>query len=185
MKDYWNLLNNMLSDTSEQLTKNINSPATDKEIKALEAKLKISFPEGLKSFYKIHNGQKAQTHGILPSGVLLSLEEIWKQYSIWSKLVNSGTFDNRTSEPETRIKNDWYNLKRIPITHDGSGNRLCLDLDPSEEGIYGQIITMEHETPDRDIVAESLEKWIEKVIHEFQNGKYRFDEAYGIFELNK
>ncbi|WP_156441033.1 SMI1/KNR4 family protein [Burkholderia sp. ABCPW 14] len=50
-----------------------------------------------------------------------------------------------TSETDQVIKDDWYNLKWIPFTHDGSGIRLCLNLDPAEGGTLGQVVRIWHD----------------------------------------
>ncbi|MBO7776747.1 SMI1/KNR4 family protein [Burkholderia pseudomallei] len=61
------------------------------------------------------------------------------------------------------MKDDWYNLKWIPFTHDGSGIRLCLDLDPAEGGTLGQVVRIWHDDEARELVAGSFSEWLGQV----------------------
>ena len=182
MEIIWNNLIELLSLQSEKLVQAINPPATEEELRDLELKLDVRLPEDFKSFYKVHNGQETNSPGIIPPGILLSIEEILHQHSIWKELTNSGTFYKILSDPENGIKNDWYNLKWIPITHDGTGDHICIDMDPDKGGRIGQIIAFEHDNPVRIIVAPSFAEWINLLIRDLQVGKYKFDEECGSFE---
>ena len=185
MKNYWEQLINYLRYISEEFSDCVNSGASEKEIEKLEEKLNVAFPEDFKSFYQIHNGQRTDKFGMVPSGMILPLNNILSQLQIWKKIIDSGAISGIRSEPELGVKNDWYNLNWIPITSDGSGNHLCMDLDPAEGGRIGQIITVEHDSPERFIVAPSFEDWIQNIVNEFKDGEYKFDKYCGIFERNK
>ncbi|KWE64809.1 hypothetical protein WL77_20605 [Burkholderia ubonensis] len=63
-------------------------------------------------------------------------------------------------EPEPGIRGDWYNLKWIPLTHNGSGDHLCVDLDPDEGGRIGQVIRVWHDSPERELVAKRVGEWL-------------------------
>ncbi|WP_332455118.1 SMI1/KNR4 family protein [Burkholderia ubonensis] len=63
-------------------------------------------------------------------------------------------------EPEPGIRGDWYNLKWIPLTHNGSGDHLCVDLDPDEGGRIGQVIRVWHDSPERELVAKGVGEWL-------------------------
>ena len=88
--------------------------------------------------------------------------------------------------PDKGIKNDWWNDSWIPITYDGSGNHYCLDLDPTEEGIYGQIIRMWHDDAERTLVANSFKEWIVDYKDKLVSGQMVYSEDYfGIIDKDE
>jgi cell wall assembly regulator SMI1 len=57
------------------------------------------------------------------------------------------------------VRDDWWNPRWIPFTHDGGGNHLCLDLDPAEGGAVGQVISMWHDSGERAVQGHSFGEW--------------------------
>lgn len=65
-------------------------------------------------------------------------------------------------EPSGPIKGDeWWRLGWIPFCGDGGGDHLCVDLDPADGGTVGQVISMWHDMPNRDLTGTSLTDFIE------------------------
>ncbi|WP_374196413.1 SMI1/KNR4 family protein [Burkholderia sp. Se-20378] len=104
------------------------------------------------------------------SDALLSSHEILAQWRIWKGLVDGGDFDGVESEPDPGIGDDWYNLKWIPFTHDGSGNHLCIDLDPADDGFSGQVIRVWHDDARRERIAGGFSEWLARIAGEGQSG---------------
>ena len=109
----------------------------------------------------------------------MSLEGLLFQWRIWKELLDEGAFEGDTGEPASGIKADWWNAKWIPITHDGSGNHLCLDLDPAPGGKMGQIITMWHDEGSRSVVTGSLTDWLTQLAEGYENGEWVYSDEYG------
>ncbi|PCI94580.1 MAG: molybdenum cofactor biosynthesis protein MoeA [Flavobacteriales bacterium] len=164
---------------ANQLQGSLNEGASQELIQNTEKELKISFPQDFKDFYMIHNGQKNGTGGLIDMDELLSLEEIVEQWSVWHELLISGDFDGYTSEPSEGIKNNWWNDKWIPITHDGGGNHICMDLDPASGGRKGQIIQMWHDSEERELIATSFSEWIQNYVDGLETGAYRYSNDWG------
>lgn len=113
-------------------------------------------------FYKIHNGQIPYTEGIIDYEELLSIDEILEEWNAKKDYVTSKNFDlDFKSSPDPGIKNDWYNLRWLPLTSNGSGDNYCLDLDPSPEGKYGQVIRVWHDDAIRTVEASSFNLFLE------------------------
>ncbi|RQQ21957.1 molybdenum cofactor biosynthesis protein MoaA [Burkholderia stagnalis] len=139
-------------------------PASDEDLRALEAGLGVALPEAWRESLRLHDGQEAGRTEPFAGETLLSARQILAQWSIWHELVARGDLADCEGEPEPGIRGDWYNLKWIPLTHNGSGDHLCIDLDPDEGGRIGQVIRVWHDSPEREHVAESVGEWLARVV---------------------
>lgn len=183
MKETWNRLEAWLNEHAESISKALNTGATSLQIELLEKKIGKTLPEDFIAFYKIHNGQNDRSLGLYDGEIVLSIDRIIGEWSVWDELLQSGDFATYTSSPESGIKNNWWNPYWIPITSDGNGNHYCLDLDPSSNGKYGQVIRMWHDDPMRELLAHSFTDWINAYISDLENGLYVYSEdAGGIVE---
>lgn len=173
MEEYWNRIKAWLE--KENLAKEVvlNKGASIKEIEGLESLIGTQLPKDFIDFYKIHNGQLwedgvtelIQDEEELPE-ILLSLEEITREWKIWIDLLDDGVFEYPSMPSSQKIKPDWYNRLWIPFTSDGCGNHLCLDLDPAPGGVKGQVIRLNHDDEERTLMADSFTKWVDTFISE-------------------
>lgn len=185
MKELIDDLHNWLKNNVPHLENAFQNDSSIEELNKLEEKLQVQLPEDFKLFYTFHNGQNENAPYITPFGELLSLEGIAFQWELWKSLVYDNVFKDNSSEPDEGIKNDWYNLKWIPFTYDGSGNHLSIDLDPAEGGNVGQVITMWHDSPEREWIAGSFTEWLALFVHQLQDGYFRYDAEMGNLERLK
>ncbi|AOJ84216.1 molybdenum cofactor biosynthesis protein MoaA [Burkholderia savannae] len=162
----WNQLDDWFAADRSRLPGGLNGPAPAGEIDAMQAALGVTLPPAFVESLRIHDGQADAGAVFAENDALLSAREIVAQWSIWKGLVAGGDFDDMTSEPDAGIKDDWYNLKWIPFTHDGGGNHLCLDLDPAEGGTVGQVIRVWHDDERRERVARDFVEWLAHVADE-------------------
>ncbi|MDH2045390.1 SMI1/KNR4 family protein [Acinetobacter johnsonii] len=49
----------------------------------------------------------------------------------------------------------------MPFAEGRNGDYLMIDLDPSEQGQYGQIIELQNESWERNVISSSLEDFIQ------------------------
>nr|WP_241011423.1 SMI1/KNR4 family protein [Burkholderia sp. Ac-20392] len=61
-------------------------------------------------------------------------------------------------------------MKWIPFTHDGSGNHLCIDLDPADDGFSGQVIRVWPDDARRERIAGGFSEWLARIADEGQSG---------------
>lgn len=166
VRESWQHIENRIAADPTQLPGGLNGPASADAIAALHATLGTTLPDDLLESLRLHDGQADPAAAFAESDALLSAHEIAAQWSIWKNLVSGGDFDDMTSDPDAGIRDDWYNLKWIPFTHDGSGNHLCVDLDPAEGGTVGQVIRVWHDDDRRERVASSYAEWLARVAAE-------------------
>ena len=179
MAQIWERFEIWIKANTNQLYSRLNDGASTEEIQKTESNLEVKLPKDLVDFYKIHNGQVTDTGGLINMDELVSLEEIVRQWTVWHELLKSGDFDGIVSEPSKGVKNDWWNEKWIPITHDGGGNHICIDLDPAKGGTIGQIIHMWHDSAERELIAHSFSEWIENYVNDLENGEYCYSDDWG------
>lgn len=175
----WAAFESWLSQHWPDGLKDLGPPATDEEIRILETTLGVSLPRDFVEFLRIHNGQKGSAGGLFDNSEFLSTTAIIEQWKVWKDLLDSGDFDGYKSEPEAGVRDDWWNSKWIPFTHNGSGDHYCLDLAPSTGGQEGQVITMWHDMGTRALEARSFKHWFAKYVDAVKAGKYVYSEDFG------
>jgi len=148
--------------------------AEESKIEKLESLVGTALPDDFKQMYRSRNGFDNSKFANLFYGLpFLELDEIIKaQEKIKS---SNNTEPLRYADPE--IKKDYtFSAKRIPIGDDSGTSLLCVDLDPSNAGSYGQVILVDYEMG----VALKLNSSVEELVKQFEsdlsNDKYSLQE---------
>jgi cell wall assembly regulator SMI1 len=176
----WNAFKEWLNTHYSEGLEDLNPPAADDEIASLEEAIGCQLPAEFIQFLKIHDGQSGDAGWLIDGSELLSTERIFSEWTVWNDLLKGGDFDDAKSEPNSdQMKSDWWNAKWVPFTYDGSGNHLCIDLDPAPGGKVGQIITMWHDDPERDVIADSFQEWFADYVGAVLRGEYVYSDEYG------
>jgi len=178
MNEVWSRFEAWLNKNFAEAVNDLNKPISEDQISLLEKALSIGLPEEFISFLKHHNGQAGNSGWIIDGSELLSSERIVDEWTVWNGLLQGGEFNDYKEERDNGVKSDWWNPKWIPFTYDGSGNHLCIDLDPAESGTYGQIITMWHDDGEREVKAKSFSEWFTQYVQDIENGVYVYHDDY-------
>ena len=178
MTEIWKRMKDWLNANAPHIIDDLNAPADNEALMTLEKQLNVALPESYKAFLKIHNGQDRDSEGLIETEELLSSDRILEEWRVWKDLLDSGDFDDSESAPDEGVKNDWWNVRWIPITYDGSGNHYCIDLDPAPGGTEGQIIRMWHDSGERELLAESFEEWLKNYVDQWEEGDYVYSEDW-------
>jgi cell wall assembly regulator SMI1 len=179
MHSLWNKFEVWLSEHWPEGLAGLNPPATDQQIAELEKSLRVVLPEDYVTCLKIHNGQSQEIGGLFDGSEFLSTDEILVQWSVWKELLDSGEFAGINSDPATGVKNDWWNARWIPFTHNGGGDHLCLDLAPETSGSSGQVIAMWHDSSERELVAPNFGTWFKSYAKSVFSGEFVYSDDYG------
>lgn len=188
MDQAWNKLIkclDLITDDFKEFNYDLHPGVTDKKIISLENIIKKQFPDDFKAFYKIHNGESTHSNGIMKGEEFLSMERILEEWNVWKDLLESNSFiddddDDFVGDPDSGIKDNWWNINWVPFTYDGNGNSICIDLDPSDEGKYGQIIRVWHDDPLRELLADSFTEWIQDYVSQLENNEFTYSEDFGV-----
>ena len=185
MEDSWEAFDRWLGSHWPEGLRRLGPPASDEALSTLEGVLGCALPDDLVRCLRIHDGQRPGTGGLFDGTEFLSARRIADEWSVWKGLLDGGDFEDTTSEPRSGVKSDWWNAKWIPVTYDGAGNHLCLDLDPDVGGTVGQVITMWHDDPSRELLADGLGTWFQRYVSGVIDGEYVHAEEYdGIVHRN-
>ena len=178
MEELWRQIEAWLADNAPGVLSSLGPPASEMDIDLAEIALSVKFPADFRESYLVHNGSHPKGQFLFPSGEFLSLNRMVSEWTVWKELVDDGTFRGDESEPARCIHNDWFNIRWIPFTYDGAGNHYCLDLAPSAWGTNGQIITMWHDAPERELLASSFRDYLELLFEKLQSGELVYSEEY-------
>lgn len=186
MKNILEKLHHIFQNKYPQILDTLNPGADLYRISELEQKIGMTLPDSFKDFYQVHDGQKLTGLSLFDGDYLLSIDEILREWLQWKEVTPKieadilATYgDKLASEPDLGIRNNWWNPAWIPITSNGCGDNFCIDLDPTEEGTFGQIIRMIHDHPRRELQANSFDSWINQYISDLEADKYYFSDSIG------
>jgi cell wall assembly regulator SMI1 len=151
--------------------------ATTKRIATLEKALGHALPTDVRESYLLHNGTGGQF--LLHFGELMTLdaiEKMWRRYGEWQQKNNYGIGDDWETHAKGPIKPYWWSPARIPLTDNGGGDHVFLDLDPGKGGQLGQLIKYNHEVGPEFVLAKSLSRWLADIADGLEKGKYVYVE---------
>ena len=186
MKEQWNKIEQWLNANCPEIIPTLNKGAVKKDFDKLEITIGLSLPSGFREFYAVHNGQSRTSRWFLDGGLLLSIDDIIMEWSQWKKML-PGIDENclkqfgvpAKSLPASGIKDDWWNAGWVPFTSNDFGDFYCLDLNPANEGKTGQVISMWHDDPQRELISPSFGEWIDSYISDMESGIYVKDPDEG------
>ncbi len=186
ISESWMRFKNFLSADAPQFLTLLNPGATQDDITKLELVIGKKLPADFVQFYLLCNGQDEQkgVQGLIDSEELLSINSIIDQWHAWKELLDNRIFEDEdgpfTSKPDSGVKNDWWNPFWIPFTHDGSGNHICIDLDPAPGGHFGQVIRMWHDSAERELYAGSFSDYFGNYVAGVDAGEFVCVEKWGL-----
>ncbi|WP_089739420.1 SMI1/KNR4 family protein [Gracilibacillus ureilyticus] len=155
-----------LINENSKASLNLQPGASDKELQLLENTLKITLPEEVKSFYRIYNGQD-WVPGTYPIVRNLTLSPISEIIHFWEFLQEEfDPDDGLEADIDKELKQVLWNSGWVPIAENGGGDYLCIDTDPAETGVHGQVLYFFHDWGRRGIEAASIFEFIENCLKE-------------------
>lgn len=177
MREIWARIEAWLEANVPSGASVLSTGAADEEIADTERFLGVSFPEDFRASLRLHDGQCGGPW-LMWGCDLLSLAGIREQWSVWKDLLDRGTFKDVQCDSDGRVVKNWWHERWVPLTHDGSGNHHCLDLNPGPDGLAGQIIEMWHDDPERPVVAPSYRAWLAAFADALEAGEYVYSEHF-------
>ena len=160
----------------------LNEGASEADFSALEAALWLQLPEDIKAVYRVCNGQSEDSAYLFAGQEWLSLARIAEEWGVWKGLYDSGDFPNdeegQSAPDDAAVRSLWWSPKWIPFTHDGAGNHLCWDFDPSADGDAGQVIHYYHDDALIELKAASFDEWLEEYVEALEESDFVFAPEY-------
>jgi cell wall assembly regulator SMI1 len=180
VSDAWSRLKIWASEHLPRFNEDLNPPATDKQIRDLEKVIGAKIPPDLHESLRIHNGQ-GYGQGIVFGLQLLSIKSILNDLKNWNKYVAKGgnpSFDaSCTCFPPNAVRQSYYAPGWIPLTYDGGGNFIAVDLAPGPKGRQGQIIIFGRDDEFHPVLAWSWAQFLTDLADELEAGNFRLDKT--------
>lgn len=156
----------------------LNPPATDAQLDAAQAHLGLSLPADVRALYRLADGQVQYRHddprwaaGLVAGEPLLPLTEALLQWDQWAGFEGETGLDEfASSTPEGFVQPKYSVRGWIPLTHDGGGNHVGVDLDPDVRGTVGQVITFGRDDDQHQVLAPSLLSYLDQLADLLEQG---------------
>lgn len=133
------------------------SGAWREDVEMLEATLERPLPDQLRAWLILHDGAH-QSIGRWKLAKAASIESTW---AMLRRIHAPHPEHDRLTTPHAGVRARWWSPSWIPFASDGSGDHLCIDLDPAPGGVVGQVIELVHDHGDRPRISGSLASWFE------------------------
>jgi cell wall assembly regulator SMI1 len=170
VRESWQRIAKWAADNIPDGKFRLASGASSEQIDELEAVLGFPLPEDVRESYLAHNGTdetpfpfKNQEHS--------SLSFIAAVYPMY-KTFATGPNNEVATEVEGPIKPIFWSLHRVPLTEDGGGSSLMIDLDPAEGGTVGQVIEHNRDLGPVRVIATSWGELLKTIADDAEAGRY-------------
>ncbi|MET3637094.1 SMI1/KNR4 family protein [Curtobacterium oceanosedimentum] len=149
----------------------LRPPAAEADLAAAEAHLGRRLPVDVRALYLLHDGQHQYTPqdprfacGIFAGLPLLPLHDMLAAWDQWDGFEAQTDMDEfASSSPSGFVQPKYSTRGWIPLTHDGSGNHIGVDLAPGPAGTVGQVITFGADDDEHQVLAPSLLSYLDQV----------------------
>jgi len=182
---------------SPQTLQHLNGPASDDEIKDVEATVGFQIPIGFKELLKQFDGEDGESWLALfgNGNQMLSCKMIIEQYKIGQEIAEQlyepdmetvAFWKDRIESSVIFVKGAVKPLIRhpkwLPFTCMNGDVFRYLDFDPAPGGVEGQVIEVDPEGCSYQVLADSLEEALATYADQIESGKYKV-EGDGYIEL--
>ncbi len=170
-----------LKEHHPDLAADLNPPATDAQLDALEALTGQRLPDDFRQLYKLANGQKTAEIAFFPNGYdFISLERVSQT---WSMLKEINDEEGSWAGPASQgaVKDRWWHPSWIPFAYMISGDHYCMDLDPAPGGQVGQVIEFIHDDTWRAHLGRSINDYLGEFEKGLRDGTYVLHPEWGTF----
>lgn len=188
--ELWGSMLQLLENKYHGVAACFNPPVEKSELDFVENRMGFNLPEELRELYLCNNGQKENSIGMLSGLDFLPLEELYIQWDIWRVLKDGATEEQMkilselcSSFPPGAIKKTYTDRGWIPITHDGGGNHIGIDLTPDCNGTKGQIINFGRDEDQKFIIARDLGEYLAFVIRLIEEEHFEICEQEGMLAI--
>lgn len=164
----WSDIELWLDENSPSLKKSLNPPASQADLKEVEALLKAELPSEFIELYRRYDGQNTSVHANFFYGLpFLPIREGKREYENlvaqnmeYIPQMSYRYIDKEISQSATD------HLSRFPIAGGIDVYALFVDLAPSDIGEYGQVVFIDYEME----VALKVSNSVSDMVCEFHSG---------------
>lgn len=158
----WNDIERRLSEVAPQIRADLRPGAKAAAIRKSEKQLAVKLPDDFALSLALHDGQNGR-EPIAGEWLLLSLDQIVRQWDMLRQLHERGDFAGATAKTKGPVRSEWWNVGWIPFASNESGDFYCVDLAPKARGTSGQVIAFWHDRDLREVIAADYRHWLVSV----------------------
>lgn len=138
----------------------LNTGAKEEQLEQLAREAGCSLPDELLELYRRFDGEDMDRMvGFLAGLEFLPLKKVLSDFAFFR-----GREDEMTAMGTDTIREESLcRLNWIPIAYDCARAWLVVDLNPTEDGTVGQVITLDYDTNHCYLLADSLDSLFEKM----------------------
>ena len=162
----WDRLEARLESVNHSAWRALRPGTTENRLAAFGQRLSTPLPADLYASLLRHDGQEDEGDSLFPRGfgrgwnndhfILMPTAVIEQHWEEWKESLESGAFDGNKVAPDVGVRGRWWSVGWVPFACDHAGSYLCVDTDPAEGGVVGQILDVRHDDGDRRRLAYSL-----------------------------
>ncbi|HEY1065229.1 MAG TPA: SMI1/KNR4 family protein [Pirellulales bacterium] len=178
MQNVWTRIETWLSEHAPHALAELCDPAEAADLDWAEKAIGATLPASVRESYLIHDG--ADGVAFLGYWDFLSLGEMVATWKRIKEAYDAGYFAapgeplEGTGVAHGPVRPQGWNPKWIPFA-ERDEVFVCLDLDPDQEGVVGQLLLWDPSSPERELVAESFEGWWQTFADELESGERALD----------
>lgn len=174
LQQIWARIETVLGRIAPKVLAAMPPGATEEEIGAAEAVMGVELPEDVKDSYRCHNGLPAVLIGW--HAALYSLGEVvddWRE-----RADDAGDPPEDEWEEDGQIRRDLsWSAGWIPFIGIGSGDVICIDLDPPTPARRGQIIEVSHEGLRARYETAGLRAFLHELATDLEADRYEVNDT--------
>lgn len=174
MKENFKNIEEWLNENAPKIVKeSLQAPISERQWETFHNLLKKNLPDDFKTLYLWHNGMKDDENvGSLFYGMsFYSIDELLQNLEGRNEEKITLKKWDKEIKPEN-INNPYW----IRFAFDGAHTGLYLDLDPNNEGTYGQVIFIDDEYEVGILVANSVSDLVYQFTEDLEQGLYHLHE---------
>lgn len=154
-------------------------PAAPEALENFREKSSLSLPDDLQALLFFTDGETRNSAGIIGNWRLMPIAEIQAAWGLLTQIDQKGAFSGLEPKPSPYIHRSWWHSSWIPFVSSDTGDYFCLDTAPPDPNRFGQVILFLQAQPERYLVAAGLGAWLDRIWHDLDAGRYRFDRKEG------
>ena len=174
MEENFRTIEKWLNENAPKIVKNsLQAPIAERQWETFSKLIEKNLPDDFKHLYLWHNGMNDDENvGSLFYGMsFYSMDEVLQNHEGRSEERIALKKWDKEIKPEHINNSHW-----IRFAFDGAHTGLYLDLDPSNEGTYGQVIFIDDEYEVGILVANSVRDLVCQFTEDLEQGLYHLHE---------
>ncbi len=170
IKEAWAQIKGWLTEHAGDVIEKLPPGVKPNSVAKAQEQLGFEIPSELVIFLGAHDGSgQVVFHDW---GYFMSLEQMLQEWDMQVDLWGDGENDGEATPP-AKVRKKWFSPKWLPFVNAGTGDLLCLDMDPTKKGKAGQVIVWSHTDGPQEVLAPSLGAFLAGYLEDMKKGKYK------------